>query len=150
MLGGSHSSRGFFRDALARVRSLTGALGVAAGAELWAMGIESISRRKLLFQWLPITGAGNSNTAWSVAFPRFYPMPKRGDADDVSRPSTVTARIEPVGVCTFQILLCAGACRRQRSAALRTTEKKHMSKLFGLLHMALPSLEEKQLRLLFF
>jgi hypothetical protein len=48
MFGGMANPEGCLVGAIRRGGSLTGALGVAAGAELWAMGIESISRRKFV------------------------------------------------------------------------------------------------------
>jgi hypothetical protein len=62
----------------------------------------------------------------------------RSYADNVTRPPTMTMRIEPVRISILQVLFRACACGRKRSLAFRATEQKHMSKLCGgCLHVVL-------------
>jgi len=63
-------------------------------------------------QWLSITRAGYVTTEWSRRCPGFHPMLQRGYANNVSCPSTMAMRIEPVRISILQILLRAYACRR--------------------------------------
>ena len=61
-----------------------------------------------------------------------------GYAHNVTRPSTMAMRIEPVRISILQVLFRACACGRKRSLAFRATKQKHMSKLYdGCLHVVL-------------
>ena len=65
-------------------------------------------------------------------------MLHRSYANNVTRPSTMAMRIEPVRVSILQVLFRACACGRKRSLAFRATEQKHMGKLCGgCLHVVL-------------
>jgi hypothetical protein len=85
----------------------------------------------IVFLELCVTGTRHVTTDGFVPFPRGYPVLHGGHSNHISSPSTVAMRIEPVGVGTFQALF--GACTRRCkwTPALRTSKKKHMSKLFG-------------------
>jgi len=72
-----------------------------------------------------------------LPFPRFHPMFYGDDSGNVSEPSAITVRLEPMRVRYLQISIVASTSRCQRSSAIRAGKQQHMCELFAQCHIIL-------------